>query len=411
MSEEPFFKPAKHIFSTLKLRASLGLAGNDQIGGRRFAYITTINEGQDGYTWGYTGGYSRNGVTEGDPGISDLSWETVRKANVGIEIGLFNEFNLQFDIFDEYRTDIFIQRSSIPTQNGFINTPYANYGIVDNKGFEASLSWSHRFNKDFYLQLRGTASYAKNWVRERDEAESLKGTYRSATNRSVNEHYGYVALRLYEDSDFINGALDPSLPQPELGADPMPGDIMYQDLNGDGVITAMDQTYMGHTTAPRFVYGFGGNFIYKNFDFNVFFQGVGDAYKVIGGGSNYFLPGSGQGILGNPYSNYQDRWTVDNPSQDVFWPRLHYTSTINNLSSTWWLKNMSFLRLKNVEIGYSLPKSWVEKVRLKKLRVYVSGNDLLTFSGFKLWDPEIDTNTGLRYPGMKSVVFGIDLNF
>ena len=227
----------------------------------------------------------------------------------------------------------------------------------------------------------------------------------------MNEHYGYVALRLYEDSDFINGALDPSLPQPELGADPMPGDIMYQDLNGDGVITAMDQTYMGQTTAPRFVYGFGGNFIYKNFDFNVFFQGVGDAYKVIGGGSNYFVPGSGQGILGNPYSNYQDRWTVDNPSQDVFWPRLHYTSTINNLSSTWWLKNMSFLRLKNVEIGYSLPKSWVEKVRLKKLRIYVSGNDLLTFSGFKLWDPEIDTNTGLRYPGMKSVVFGIDLNF
>ena len=102
---------------------------------------------------------------------------------------------------------------------------------------------------------------------------------------------------------------------------------------------------------------------------------------------------------------------MDNPSQDVFWPRLHYTSTINNLSSTWWLKNMSFLRLKNIEIGYSLPKSWVEKVRLKKLRIYVSGNDLLTFSGFKLWDPEIDTNTGLRYPGMKSVVFGIDLNF
>ncbi len=411
ISEEPFFKPAKHIFSTLKLRASLGLAGNDQIGGRRFAYITTIKEGQDGYTWGYQGGYSRNGVTEGDPGISDLSWETVRKANVGIEIGLFNELNLQFDVFDEYRTDIFIQRSSIPTQNGFISTPYANYGIVDNKGFEAALTWSHRFNKDFYMQLRGTASYAKNWVRERDEAESLKGTYRSATNRSVNEHYGYIALRLYEDADFINGSLDSSLPQPELGATPMPGDIMYADLNGDGVITEMDKTYLGHTTAPRFVYGFGGNFVYKNLDFNVFFQGVGDAYKIIGNGSNYFLPGSGQGILGNPYSNYQDRWTVDNPSQDVFWPRLHYTSTINNLPSTWWLKNMSFLRLKNVEIGYSLPKSWIEKIRLKKLRVYVSGNDLLTFSPFDMWDPEIDTATGLRYPGMKSVVFGIDLNF
>lgn len=411
ISEEPFFKAWKPVVSTLKLRASLGLTGNDNIGGRRFAYITTINSSADGYTWGYTGGLSRTGVTEGEVGVENLSWETVRKANVGIEIGLFNEFNLQFDLFDEYRTDIFIQRSSIPTQIGFISTPYANYGIVDNKGFELALSWSHRFNKDFYMQLRGTASYAKNWIREIDEAESLKGTYRSQTDRSINEHNGYVALRLYEESDFVNGKLDPTLPQPELGVDPMPGDIMYADLNGDGTITSMDKTYLGHTTAPRFVYGFGGNLVYKNLDFNVFFQGVGDAWKIIGNGSNYFLPGSGQGILGNPYSNYQDRWTVDNPSQDVFWPRLHYTGTFNNEPSTWWLKNMSFLRLKNIEIGYTLPKSWVDKIRLKSLRVYVSGNDLLTFSGFKLWDPELDTTTGLRYPGMKSVVFGIDLNF
>lgn len=411
ISEEPFFKAWKPVVSTLKLRASLGLTGNDNIGGRRFAYITTINSDADGYTWGYTGGFSRTGVTEGEVGVENLSWETVRKANVGIEIGLFNEWNLQVDLFDEYRTDIFIQRSSIPTQIGFISTPYANYGIVDNKGFEVALSWSHRFNNNLYMQLRGTASYAKNWIREIDEAESLKGTYRSQTNRSINEHNGFVALRLYEESDFINGELDPTLPQPELGVDPMPGDIMYADLNGDGTITDMDKTYLGHTTAPRFVYGFGGNLVYKNFDFNIFFQGVGDAWKIIGGGGSSFLPGSGQGILGNPYSNYQDRWTVDNPSQDVFWPRLHYTGTFNNRASTWWLKNMSFLRLKNVEVGYTLPKSWTDKIHLKSLRVYASGNDLLTFTGFKLWDPEIDTNTGLRYPSMKSIVFGIDLNF
>lgn len=404
---------AKKVLSTLKLRASLGLAGNDSIGGRRFAYMTTINTNNGGYTWGHQGSsYNRTGVTEGHTGITDLTWETVRKANVGLEIGLWNELNLQLDFFDEYRSDIFIQRgNTVPTQIGFMATPYANYGIVDNKGFEASLTWNHRFNKDFQMQLRGTASYAKNWIRERDEAESLKGTHRSATNRSVNEHTGYIALRLYEESDFIDGKLNPELPKPELGLEVMPGDIMYADLSGDGKITAMDITYLGHTSAPRFVYGFGGNFVFKNLDFGFFFQGAADAYKVLGGNS-YFLPGSGQGVFGNVYANFNDRWTPENPSQDVFWPRLHYTSTSHNsVGSTWWLKNMSFLRLKNIELGYSLPKAWTDKMHLRGLRVFVSGNDLVTFSGFKLWDPELDTRTGLKYPTMKSVQFGIDLNF
>lgn len=414
ISEEPWMKSAKRVLSTLKLRASLGLAGNDQIGGdRRFAYITTISTGGGSFTWGHQGAsYTRDFVTEGHTGVGGLTWETVRKANVGVEIGLWNELNVQFDVFDEYRSDIFIQRgNSVPTQIGFINTPYDNYGIVSNKGFEASVTWNHRFSKDFQMQLRGTASYAKNWIRERDEAASLKGTHRSATNRSINEHTGYIALRLYEDSDFIDGQLNPELPKPELGLDVMPGDIMYADLNEDGQITAMDVTYLGHTTAPRFVYGFGANFILKNFDFGFFFQGVADAYKVLGGNS-YFLPASGQGVFGNSYSNYNDRWTVDNPSQDVFWPRLHYTSTSHNTqSSTWWLKNMSFLRLKNIELGYNLPKAWVQAMHLSGLRFYVGGYDLLTFSGFKLWDPELDTRTGLRYPTMKSVQFGLDLKF
>lgn len=413
ISEEPWMAGVKNVLSTLKLRASLGLAGNDSIGGRRFAYMTTINTKNGGYAWGHEGSrYYMDGVTEGHTGISDLTWETVRKANVGLEIGLWNELNVQVDFFDEYRSDIFIQRSNtIPTQIGFMTTPYANYGIVDNKGFEASLTWNHRFNKDFQMQLRGTASYAKNWIRERDEAESLKGTYRSATNRSVNEHTGYIALRLYEDSDFINGELDPSLPLPALGLNVQPGDIMYADLNGDDIINDLDITYLGRTSAPRFVYGFGGNFVFKNVDFGFFFQGVADAYKILGGNS-YFLPGSGGGIFGNVYANYNDRWTPENPSQDVFWPRLHYGSTSHSsVSSTWWLKNMSFLRLKNIELGYSLPKAWTDKMHLKGLRVFVSGNDLVTFSGFKLWDPELDTRTGLKYPTMKSVQFGIDLNF
>ncbi len=142
-----------------------------------------------------------------------------------------------------------------------------------------------------------------------------------------------------------------------------------------------------------------------------FFQGVGDTHRIIGG-STYFMPGSGKAVLGNVYDNYNDRWTEENPSQDVFWPRLSEDPNQHNYrASTWWKKDMSFLRCKVIELGYSLPKSIVSKASLKSVRVYVSGNDLFYFSKFKMWDPELNTSDGLKYPGMRSVMFGIDINF
>ena len=150
---------------------------------------------------------------------------------------------------------------------------------------------------------------------------------------------------------------------------------------------------------------------YKAFDFNFFFQGTGDAYRIIGSNS-YFIPGSGQGVLGNIYSNYNDRWTEDNPSQNVFWPRLSSTENPNNnVASTWWKKNMSFLRLKTIEIGFTLPQAWSNKIYGKNIRFYVSGNDLFYLSKFKLWDPELSTSDGLKYPSMRSVMIGMDLTF
>ena len=412
--------PYRQILSKLKLRASVGSVGNDDIGGnRRFAYITTINGNAPGYNFGYDGSTYFSGVQEGEVGVQNLTWERSLKANVGLELGLLNAIDFQVDFFKERRSSIFMQRSTIPTQTGFLATPYANYGKVDNMGFEAQLSYSKRFNDDWFLSLRATCTYAKNTIIEIDEPESIKNykdvngdAYRSITGRSIGTLWGLEAEGLYDYSDFdAEGQLRSDLPQPALGAVVRPGDIKYVDKNGDGRITDSDEGYIGGTSMPPCIYGFGGTLAWKGLDFNFFFQGQAETYRIIGG-SDYFIPGSGQGVLGNVYSNYNDCWSEKNPSQNVFWPRLSAsTNTHNNRASTWWKKEMSFLRCKTLELGYSLPQRIVKGGHLNTVRFYVSGNNLFYFSKFQLWDPELETADGLRYPSMRSVMFGVNIKF
>ena len=411
ISEEKFMRNCADWLTLLKLKGSIGKVGNDDIGGRRFAYLTTINTGASGYNFGYAGDYWRGGYSEGEVGVNNLTWETSTKTNVGIELGLWNEFNLQFDYFYEHRTNIFMQRKTIPTQAGFLSNPYANYGVVDNSGVDGTVTWNHKFGKDLRVALRANFTYAKNEVKEYDEPESVKGTYRSLTGRSIGTLWGLQAERLYTDDDFENGKLKAGIPTPNIGSVVRPGDIKYRDMNDDGVIDAKDEGYIGGTTTPRIVYGFGGNVEYKNFDFSFFFQGTGQSYRIIGG-TQYFIPGSGQGVMGNVYANYKDCWTEENPSQDVFWPRLsESTNPNNNYASTWWKKDMSFLRLKSIELGYTLPRSITKAICSNNIRFFVSGNNLFYISKFKLWDPELDTADGLKYPSMRSVMFGFQLNF
>lgn len=414
ISEEPFMERFRGTLSKLKIRGSIGKVGNDNIGGnRRFAYITTLNTNADSYNWGETGQIGRTGIAEGEVGVENLTWETALKMNLGFEVGLWDALNLQVDIFKERRTDIFMQRATIPTQTGFLTNPWANYGEVTNRGTEFSLNFNKQLNKDWYVGFYANFTYAINRVEERDEPASVKGTYRAMTGRSLNTLWGLQAERLFTEDDFdANGNLKFGIPTQDVGsATVRPGDIKYKDMNGDGVITDADEGYIGGTVDPRIVYGFGGNVSYKNWDLNFFFQGVGDTWRVIGN-TQYFIPGSGQGVQGNVYSNYLDRWTEDNPSQDVFWPRLSETSNQNNYrASTWWKKNMSFLRLKTLEIGYTLPKEITDKICSKGIRIYLSGNNLFCFSPFDMWDPELDSNTGLKYPTMRSFLVGVNLNF
>ena len=412
LSEEKFMERYKQTFSKIKLRGSWGLAGNDQLSGRRFAYITTIESGSN-YKWGVNKDYSLSGWHEGHYGVPNLTWETVEKTNIGLELGLWHALDFSVDVFKERRRDIFMQRNTVPSAAGFYQTPYANFGKVDNRGVDLSLNFNKRINKDWMAGVRGTFTYAANEIKEKDEAPGVLGTLRASTGRPVNQLFGMVAERLFTEDDFVDvekGILKEGIPMQNFSEKVRPGDIKYADLDGDGSVTTMDIKPIGGTWDPQIVYGFSANVSYKNFDFNVFFQGTGRTFRFIGG--DHFLPGSSMGAMGNIFTNYQDRWTPERPRQDVFYPRLSYGPNENNTqNSTWWLRNMSMLRMKDVELGYTLPKEWVSHIGLSRFRLYVKGNNLLTFSRFKLWDPELGTGNGSKYPIMKAFSFGLDINF
>lgn len=404
----------------LKLRASYGLAGNDRFynddgSQKRFGYITTI-ESTEGYKWGNSNTfYEKGGLREGAPGAPDLTWEKVKKANIGLEMRLFNMLEFQVDFFHERREDIFMQRRNYPNSAGFPSLPWANYGIVTNKGFEVEVNLNKRINEDLAFSVRGNVTYAKNKIVEQDEDLQVVGTYRSSTGKSVGTIFGLVSDGLYTEDDFADlstGQLKPGLPTPKFADRVYPGDIRYKDLNGDNEITETDKTAIGGTVNPELVYGFGANINWRGFDLGIFFQGNGRTYRVIGDGQKNFLPGSTLGAEGNIFKNASDAWTIDNPSQDAFYPRLHMGYNAHNTqTSDWWLKDMSMLRLKNLEIGYSFPSNLIKKAAMEYARVFLRGTNICHFSNFKLWDPELSTNNGLKYPIMSTYSIGLQVRF
>ena len=419
ISEEPFMARAKRVLSTLKIRASYGQTGNADLSGRRFAYLSTITDDYDTldmYKWGIESAFGLTGMAEGDFAVPDLTWEKVNKANIGLELGFFDGvFDMSIDVFDERRNNIFMERTSIPLTAGFIKTPWQNYGKVKNQGAEVTLNFRKQFRNGFFIGLMGTFTYAHNEIVEMDEPASIVGTNRAETGHPVGQIFGYIDEGLYTEEDFIGQdesgkyILNPDLPQSTLYTDIRPGDIKYKDVNGDGKIDVYDQSPIGGTNDPEIVYGFGLNLAWKGFDFGVLFQGAGRMWRLM---SNNTIPGFDSGGYYNVFSNYQDRWTVDNPSQDVFYPRLTYgPNTQNAQPSTWWLKNMSYLRLKNIELGWSIPQRWADRSFISGARVFLRGTNVLTFSGFKLWDPELDSSDGGQYPLMKSFSAGVEFKF
>ncbi|MCC9167912.1 SusC/RagA family TonB-linked outer membrane protein [Pontibacter harenae] len=400
VSEEKFFEPISGVFPMAKLRFSHGIVGNSQITGRRFAYLSTVGS-TTGYSFGKDRGNNYGGYDIGEYGV-DVSWETATKTNVGIDLySLNSDLNLQVDYFEELREGIFLNRSAVPAYVGLQKAPYGNLGIIENKGIDASLTYSKRFN-DFFLQAIGNFTFSRNKIIDNDQP-SPTYPWLDQRGRKVGQRFGLKALGLFEtEEEIANGPLHTGTVQP--------GDIMFQDVNGDGKIDDFDRVPIGYGTIPEIVYGFGLTLGYKNITLSSLFQGVGNVDIYMNGEG--VTPFSVSMSRGNLLSNIEDRWTVDNPRQDVFYPRLSDGSPNNNYAtSTWWLKNGRYLRLKNVQLSYGLPKAFAQRLKLDNASIFLAGFNVFTWSPFKFWDVELGDGRGTGYPNIASYTLGVDLKF
>lgn len=415
ISNEPFFKKLSEKVNLLKLRASYGIVGNDNIGGTssRFAYLTQYGNGNS-YGFG-PNGTNVSTIKESVLGIENLTWEKSYKTNVGLDIRLFDKLNLNVDWYKERRKDILIQRSSLPSMAGFDASIYANMGEMDNKGFDINLEYQTNITPKVNLRVFGNVTYSKNKIVFKDEPE-MEYEYQKAEGTRYGEYYGYISEGYFTSYEEIENS-------PEQMRELAPGDLKYKDLNNDGKIDANDQCYLGKSSFPAWSYGAGVNLNFHNFDLSLFFQGVADvdimangSYVVSSWGSSGagIVPFSGTGqYLNNVISKVMDRWTEDNPNPDAWYPRLTTnmsTSDNNYVNSTHWLKDGSYVRLKQASLGYTLENKWLGDKGVDYLYFYVSGQNLLTFSKFKLWDPELGSN-GASYPLNRMVTFGMRVAF
>lgn len=410
ISNEPWWEPLRDKINVLKIRGSYGTIGNDQIGGgRRFAYNTTLNTGAIGFNFGTNQPAAHtppvNGITTQDQGNMNVSWEEATKADVGIELGLYDMIRIQADYFYEKREGIFIQRESQPSVVGTRVQQWVNLGRMQNQGFDMSLEFDKQINKDLYISARGNFTYNRTRKLYDDKPDQI-WKYQNKAGFANNQQVGLIAEGLFASEEDIA-----NWPKQDFGTVRV-GDIKYRDINGDGVVNTFDRVAIGYTTVPEINYGFGVSLGWKGLDFSVFFSGVGHVTRIIGGynlygmASNYIRQGQ---IFADVAEN---RWSLANPDPNAKYPRMSTTRMENNLqASTFWLRNMSFLRLKNAEIGYTLPKAWTKKAGLSTVRFYVQGVNLLTFSDFDLWDPELEADYGNQYPTVRTVTVGLNLNF
>ena len=425
VSNEKFWQPLSKAVSFLKIRYTDGKVGNSEVSDRRFMYLDQMKENGDyGYKFGPNGtkwaGYETVNMAV------DLIWEESRKQDLGIDLKLFNDdLSIVFDLFKERRENILLKREhSMPSFLGYnTSAPYGNIGIIENKGFDGTIEYNKRINKDWVIALRGNVTFNKDkWIQ--GELPEQKYEWMNQYGHNINGVKGYVAEGLFTQTEIDDMARWESLSDANKAITPKPfasqfgtvkaGDIKYKDLNNDGQIDAYDQTYISRGDVPTTVYGFGFTVGWKDLSVGMMFQGVAGAERVLNGSS--VNPFNGGGGSGNLYSNIGDRWTEENPDQNAFYPRLSYgsetTSSINNFQkSTWWVRNMNFLRLKTLQLSYNLPKPWVNKVHLKNAAVYVMGTNLFTLSRFKLWDPELNTDNGASYPNTTSYSVGINFTF
>jgi len=410
LSNEEFFSSLKSRIPTLKLKATYGLVGNDAIGDEhdRFYYLSQVQIGASrNVNWGTQMNYNPGGVDISRYPNADIGWEKSYKTNLGLEMTLKNGFSTIMEVFKERRENILLDRV-IPNTMGIVPAVKANLGKAEGKGFDMELNYEKSFNNDFWLQGRSSFTFATSKVLEWEEPDYSQTPWLSRVGYSVNQGWGYIAERLFiDDAEVLNS--------PTQFGSYMAGDIKYRDVNGDGVISELDRVPIGFPTVPEINYGFGLSAGYRGLDCSFFFQGSArqsfwfDLDKV-----TPFIDGGDDGLRGQNQiiQAFADSyWSENNQDPYALWPRLSSINVSNNMHrSTWFMQDAGFLRLKSVELGYKLPTPLLNKMHMKNLRVYLSGTNLLSWSRFKLWDPEMAGN-GLGYPVQRVFNVGLNIGF
>ena len=413
ISEEPFMKKASWI-DFLQVRASYGLVGSDNVSSR-FPYLAFYGGGS-GYHFGNNFGTEVGGTSEGNLANENLTWEKARKLNVGIDFTTLNQrLALTVDAFYEYRFDIITDMNG----DGIMGYPdivgkdaaLQNLGEVSNRGVDVELSWNDKIGKDFRYYIRPNLTFSRNRLEYKAEV-ARKNSWRKETGKRLYENFVYVFdhfVANQDEADRLN----------KIGYQPwgqlIPGDVVYKDLDRNGVIDDEDRTAMGNPRSPELMFGIPFGFQYKNFDFSVLLQGATNTSILLNGAAVFDFPQFEQDKIGRVKKMHLDRWTPETAATAKY-PALHYGTHDNNKNgnSSLFLYDASYLRLKNVEIGYNVSPNWLRKFHVQQARIYVQGLNLLTFD--KLGDVDIDPETksgdgASWYPIQKVFNFGIDITF
>ena len=412
VSEENFFEPLLDVVNKLKFRASYGIVGNDNIGGnRRFIYNGTfVSEGS--YMFGNGTYNTYNGLHVGDFANPSVSWEKSRKLDIGMELSLFRFIDIQASYFRDHRTGIFLEYQQMSSVWGINTAPWLNYGETKNRGFDVDMNGTRQFG-DVTVSLRGNFTFNRSEVIENAEAPAVY-PYLDMRGKPIGQQTGLIAEGLFQSQEEIDNS-------PTTSGLVRVGDIKYKDVNGDGRIDENDYVPIGRTWLPEITYGFGASVQWKSFDFSLFFQGVGNVTMFLDGPA--VMPfSSGDPHMSGFYKDVYNRmWTLDNPNPNAAYPRVSETKSVNNhqYRSTFWQRDVSYLRLKNATIGYSLPQRFLKKIHIANARFYISGFNLLTFSKFKLFDPEVGNGItssdgrydGSAYPPSRIYSLGLNLTF
>ncbi|TMM30606.1 TonB-dependent receptor [Polaribacter aestuariivivens] len=409
ISNEKFFEPYKETVTDLKLRATFGTVGNDEIGAAtdRFFYLSDVNlnNGTYGATFGEEFGFSRPGVSTRRYANPNITWEKSQQLNIGVDVGLYKSLTVNADYFKQVRSNILQARADVGSTLGLQATPATNFGKAESEGFELSLDYNKQFGRDWWTSLRANMTYSTSKILQNAEIDYPDElSYLKRKGNSISQTYGLIAERLFIDDEEVANS-------PTQFGEVRGGDIKYRDVNGDGVISNSDRVPIGLPQVPELIYGFGGTVGYKNFDLSLFFQGSGRSSFFINPSliQPFFINGRSESGLLKAIAD--SHWSEDNRDIYAFWPRLSTNQEVNNnQTSTWWMRNGSFLRLKNIEFGYNPPEKIYKKLGLKNLRVYASAINVAVWSSFDLWDPEQGAN-GLGYPIQGVYNFGLTARF